>query len=324
MRTVCAYSLQVLAHEVDPRRRSRYKAPVSNEGKRTPPWTTIIAAAGWIVAVLSLTVNYFTYRDNTARREAEAIAAPKYTYEIGTLDPKIFPQQIVDVPVRLPHRFTIRHADGKKPIRGLSAAFSTDSAKILSVEIETNAQGTQKEISENGREASLSRDILYPEQELQGTVFTDRVAKIDMRFSALEGDEFGLQKVESSPENDWPLVSLLLLAWATALAVSAVIFVGTLERAGLVSHERRWRTLMWVVAGVSVVMYSKLPSPFQFPSISEVFYGLGIYILLAHYREFKTVLARAGTPIAPEGPQHDNATAATAVKAGSPGPDSPP
>jgi len=150
--------------------------------------STPISILGWLVATLSLGLNYITYQDNRKQQFAKETEKPTFSYELATYDAKTMPKEVLNLKNPIRHNFVISHRSGRT-VKGLIVAFKSGGAPISGITITEGNQGTVTVIDPGKLEAQVKKDELLPSQVVKGYVTTNGITKLDATADAFEGTD---------------------------------------------------------------------------------------------------------------------------------------
>lgn len=177
----------------------------------------IVAALGWVVAVLALLINYLTYREKKIEKIRAAQQEPTFSYDVLTYSSKSLPSELLKLKQPIRHEFVIRHESGG-PVLDLFAEFSSQEANIIGLEVVAGRQGVLTEVDGGKREASLRKAEVLSSQTIKGYLLTEGVSEVRMNAGARSGKpliELAVATPEPEPVN-WFL-------WAYILALSIAV-----------------------------------------------------------------------------------------------------
>jgi hypothetical protein len=84
----------------------------------------LMAVAGWIVALCSLSISYLSFRDKQLERAHQELQEPTFSYDVLTYSAKSLPSELLQLKQPIRHQFVIRHERGGS-ILDLFAEFSS-------------------------------------------------------------------------------------------------------------------------------------------------------------------------------------------------------
>jgi hypothetical protein len=255
--------------------------------------SNVLALLGWIVAALSLAMNYLDYQAKEADRQAILAAAPTYSLNFSSINPNSFPLEIRDVqkPVRQP--FSIKHETGDQVIN-LRLDFEAKGGNILGLEVDQGAAGTKQDLQKDGRELVFQKDVLLPGETVSGNIITNGLVAASVTSGAEKGKPYTgfTRTVEEGP---W-YTSENAIGFGIFLAVVIVILgslywfaptiIQTAESPQTLSQ--RWK-ITWVIAiGLLTVFGSVL----RLPGPTQIFYAILLYLLITNLGKVRALFDR--------------------------------
>lgn len=285
---------------------------MSTDKGKPSSWLPVL---GWIVAVISLWLNWQNFNIQQQEKELKAKETPKYSYELATFDLKSLPQELLKSDSLVRHSFSVTHKTGK-PVRDLAIIFRTSAARIDSIVIDEGKSGTDSKIEANGKEAQLKKEQLLPGEIVRGYVLTKGVDSVVLSISAKDG-ELASSSSPVIPQLPWyeseevlipvllglgGLVILIFAYGATMLLEHLEVLPATFGPqlatflSSLNAKPKRWKNVSLIVA-VSIVLV--VSAQLNILPLS-LFQMLLLGLLLAVYRRLAILTSRKVVPLAPQ------------------------
>lgn len=247
----------------------------------------ILGIMGWVVAALSLVLNFATFRqireDQIKREKAE----PTFTHSIETYDPKILPKNFLILEEEAPHKFVVDHCSGKQ-VEGLTLQFYSPDKEIMRIEIVEGRPDTNVTISPGGHEATVKKVQLLERTSIKGYVYTKGIAAVKMIASASKGQVpmNGTATSDARRNTDWDMVFVLSFLAVFAIMVG-VLLTGAyprLRRSGIIASLRTDQDNVPLLVLLLVIM--AFPDFLGIiPSIGEIMRAILLYLFLTRYRQ---------------------------------------
>ena len=243
-----------------------------------------ISILGWIVAVLSLGLNWVIYSDSQKRREAKEKEIPTFSIELATFETKGLPQEILNLKDSIQHAFVISHRSGRS-VEDLTIEFTSPGPEIVEVKVAEGKQGTNTIVEAGRLEASLKKDSLLPGQSIRGSVITKGIATLKTASAAGVGRKWTSADTVgtgNSPINREVLfVTLFIGVFAISIVLLAYKALPVLQAS--TTNAPEWdegsrRAVLFVLVLITII-----PDFNLLPGIRSIFGIVGAYLLITNY-----------------------------------------
>lgn len=264
-------------------------------GFRAEPW---IAVLGWVVALLSLLLNWVIYSDGQKRELRERREVPKYSFEIATYDARNLPDELLALKEPVRHNFSISHRTGRAA-EDLDAIFKVEKSKILEVKVTEGTQGAMASVETSGNTAAISKEKLLPTESLRGYVVTEGIASVELSVSAAKGDEFSYSPVATGEKRFDPGFLLfvgLAVFFAGALGGLFYLALPAMNEKGLFAlppqHSTQKSKHYLAFAGFLILYWWDI---FEvLPPLETLFWAIAVFFLATNYGNLVAALDRLG------------------------------
>ena len=271
-------------------------------------FSTVIAVLGWIVAALSLTMNFLEYQNKQAERQALLDATPKYSWNFAPLTLNSFPPEIREIKKPVRQAFSIKHESGE-PVRGLTILFRAAGGRIVDLVVEEGGRGTKYELQKEGRELVLEKAVLVPEETVSGHLITDGLVEVGAKVGAEKGQEYKrlVAPIGSRPwylSEEFMVVGIL---FATVIAACFALYKfapSVIARTTSPVEISDGAKVTWVIViGLLTLFGGKL----GIPNPTQLFYAVLLYLLVTNLGRLTALLrpepAAAKPTASPETPK---------------------
>lgn len=261
----------------------------------TSKTSVVVAVFGWVVAFLSLGLNYTKFIQEREEKQEAKRDRPVYEKSLKTYDPAILPPNILAIKEPIPHEFGISHKSGQT-IRDLSIEFASPDAEISEVTLLEGQADAETRIASGAHEAKVKKLELLPSTTLRGRVITNGIAKVSMAVSASnvsDGTMASAANTRSPEDSRWSWNSIiaagivgllvLVLLGSTYFAIPALKTSELYE-----SASRNDANYFLLVSIVLVTLISSVAVPFM----SELFWGIALYILVTEGRRAAALISK--------------------------------
>ncbi len=250
----------------------------------------IIAISGWVVAVLSLSLNFLKYNEEKAQHAKAQQDQPIYEKAIKTYDPAILPPAIVAMKEPIRHEFEVTHKSGQ-PIKNLSIEFGSPDAEIIDINIIEGQLDTEVKLQPGAHEAKLKKPELLRDKKLRGYVVTKGITKLNMTVGADNAEERANNDIGESRGNSFTWESIYISIIIT-LFFGGIVFLlykslPALKQTGIFESAKGNSNYFLLILIATFVII-----PIDFISPQKVFWGIMLYILITRWKQIKTVMAK--------------------------------
>lgn len=256
----------------------------------------VVGIMGWVVAALSLALNYATYRQVQYDREMRLIAEPAFQYSIKSYDPQMFPANFRALSEETPHPFDVRHISGKQ-VRDLTLQFASPEREITRIEINNGKPDTTVAISPGGREAVVKRPQLLENTTIEGVVYTKGLATVSLAGSAGMGKPlpaFSGSGATGGWGIDWEVVFIISFL-AVLVIVGFVLFIRAypkIESSGVLAILRDSDDNIPLL--ILIIAFSLLRG------VGDILQGFVLYFVITRYRVIMNILNKFRTVYPPQ------------------------
>jgi hypothetical protein len=250
--------------------------------------TTVIAVLGWVVATISLTLNYLDYTAKSEEREILRNSTPTYSVIFSPLNLRSFPKEIQEIKKPVQQPFLVKHERGGA-IQGLRLTFQATNGGLKNVVIEEGATGIRQELQNSGKELVLEKSSLLQGDKVSGYLVTDGLIEVSFRAGAEKGQELKREILGSYPpwyEQNFFIAIVLLTGLVTvvigvlfALYKLSPVILKILE--GQAEPDGRGRVLL--ISGIVLLMFFGHLLPLV-PSVTQIFYAVLLYLLVTNLK----------------------------------------
>ena len=259
-----------------------------------------MAVLGWIVAFLSLTLNWIVYNDARKQSLAREKEIPTFSFEMATYDTTNLPKEILDLKKEIKHNFVVTHRTGPA-VQKLIAEFRSHDAEIIGINIEKGKQGISSKIETGGLEASFIKTKLLPSQSIRGYVTTRGITNLEFVLDAEVGEEFKESLTNEAVEpavldQNTVLAIVFLIIMAGVVIILIYMALPTLRESGFVGElKKNTANLFLVLLLLFLIFMADQGSLLILPTIQNLFRAIIIYFLLTNYGNIVNALKKLGS-----------------------------
>ena len=262
------------------------------EGKST----LIVGIMGWVVAALSLALNFATYRQVQYDREMRLVAEPAFQYSIKSYNPEMFPANFRALNEETPHPFEVRHISGKQ-VRDLTLQFASPEREITRIEINNGKPDTAVAISTGGREAVVKRPQLLENTTIEGVVYTKGLATVSLAGSAGTGKPLSAIP-GSGASGGWGIdrEDVFIISFLMLLVIAGIVLFmrayPKIESSGILAILRDTDDnipLLILILALSLVR-----------GVGDILQGFVLYFVVTRYRVIINLLNKFRTVYSPQ------------------------
>lgn len=252
-----------------------------------------MAVLGWIVAFLSLAINWIAYNESLKEKAAKEKEIPKFSCEIATYDTINLPKEIQKLKNEIRHNFIINHRAGRA-VEKLKVELRSPNAEITDIIIEDGNQGIDKKIEPGGKEAFFSKATLLPSKSIRGYVTTMGISKLEFASVAKVGEEVKESKeVEEKESSIFDEFSLLVIVFLIIISCVIIILFAmalpALKDSGFIGELKKSNANFFLI--LMVIVFSIIPDS-GFLNIQNLLSALIIYFILTNYRDIVNAVKR--------------------------------